>query len=55
MSLTTVTLLVPLYAQDDSQDWKRPLYPSIWNWFRLWYVHVMEYYTAVNNIDAFYV
>ena len=33
----------------NSHTWKQPKYPSAEEWMKIWYIHTMEYYSAVKK------
>jgi len=38
-----------------AKTWKQPKCPSTEEWIKMWYIHTMEYYSAIkrNKIMAF--
>ena len=32
-----------------AKTWKQPTYPSAEDWMKIWYIHTMEYYSAVKK------
>ena len=39
--------IAALYAI--AKTWKQPKHPSTEKWIKMWYIHTMEYYSAIKK------
>ena len=39
--------IAALYAI--AKTWKQPTHPSTEKWIKMWYIHTMEYYSAIKK------
>ena len=51
--ICTPMLIAALYSI--AKTWKQPKCPSTEEWIKIWYIHTMEYYSAIkrNEISVF--